>query len=402
MDSSTVNKSTETVVVTSFKELNKALKKASNKHIILESSKPEVWRLPTKEKSGNNGRKKTLYLDGVENCIIESRKYPITIYGHAMILSKCNNVTLRNLIIRMGAKGFRTRDVMKKDKSRFCYDETLSVDESKNILIENCSFSWSVDEVVTARESTNVVFLRCLIADPLNEPKDSKGEWLHYEKNPHAYGPLIRASTSVKFDQTAFVRCLQRNPSMSPKTTSEKAESLYVNNCIIYNYFNHGTQFNDGNDKDKKQEMYMEVTDNIYIAAPKIEGPGTIAKKHGPPIDIEVPSSNQLVVAYRDNYLLDPELSQAKPWVDESKEKSKNVTIKALDQASREAPETLKERLFFIMDQCGARPDGKLSNIDNAIISDIKEMKIISNTANLLSDETHSKGYKEDGLDLIP
>ena len=60
--------------------------------------------------------------------------------------------------------------------------DTVSIDNSSNIIFDHCSLSWSCDEIFGIVRNQNVTVQWCVISEPLGDPL------LHPYGASHAYG----------------------------------------------------------------------------------------------------------------------------------------------------------------------------------------------------------------------
>lgn len=133
-------------------------------------------------------------------------------------------VIVRHLRIRPGDGG---------DLKTPGYDsDALSVvgPGGRRVLIENCSFSWAIDEniglsgIASAESAVREVTVRnCIVAEGLSHSTHAKGE--------HSKGMLIYDySREIAVVGNLFVSNTERNPYCKPNTL------VFVGNNIIYNY----------------------------------------------------------------------------------------------------------------------------------------------------------------------
>ncbi len=109
-------------------------------------------------------------------------------------------------------------------------DDAINIVRGRNIIVDHCSASWSVDEALSVVDSAqNVTVQWCLIAESLNRSIHSKGA--------HGFGSLIRTRTNsfVTFHHNLFAHHNSRNP--RPGTyDSTYALRLDFRNNVIYNW----------------------------------------------------------------------------------------------------------------------------------------------------------------------
>ena len=150
----------------------------------------------------------------------------ICIRDYSVNIKKANDIIIRYLRFRLGdvqtlAKGKPTGSIGL---------DVISIDDSKNIIIDHCSLSWSCDEIFGIVQNENVTIQWCLIAEPLGDPL------LHPYGSSHAYG------------------------------LNNSANTLSVHHCIISNYVMRGPEF-EPNDavNDQGYQVQMEAVNNIMF-----------------------------------------------------------------------------------------------------------------------------------------
>ncbi len=127
-----------------------------------------------------------------------------------------DEVVLRHLRIRPG-------DVAGKEV------DSLSVLRARNVVIDQCSASWSVDETlsVTGEGCTNVTVQWCMITESLNRSVHAKGE--------HGYGSLLRADGKLTFHHNLYAHHTTRCP--RPGTYGKEPGLLLdFRNNVIYDW----------------------------------------------------------------------------------------------------------------------------------------------------------------------
>jgi pectate lyase len=99
----------------------------------------------------------------------------------------------------------------------------------RNVVIDHCSFSWSIDELVsTWGPHDNITFINNIFAEPLNESLHPQDDGSGYEK--HGFGVLLGSATnnSITMVGNLFAHIVERNP------LSRATELVLVNN-LVYN-----------------------------------------------------------------------------------------------------------------------------------------------------------------------
>jgi hypothetical protein len=128
----------------------------------------------------------------------------------------------------------------------------------RNVVIDHCSFSWSIDEIAsTWGPHDNITFTNNIFAEPLNESLHPK-----YEGSgtmPHGYGVLFGQSdnSSITFVGNLLAHIAERNP------LSRAAELVFANNVI----YNRGTMDLDLQSEDGRVTK-NSVVGNLFLRGP--------------------------------------------------------------------------------------------------------------------------------------
>jgi pectate lyase len=134
------------------------------------------------------------------------RNFPFTV--------SANHVIIRYIRFRLG------------DKFRIPEDAINGIEKKHDIIIDHCSASWGIDEVMTFWNAENITVQWCIISESLNSSYHSKGN--------HGYGG-IWGGKNASYHHNLIAHHTSRTPRFSGGTTS-KSENLDFINNVIYNW----------------------------------------------------------------------------------------------------------------------------------------------------------------------
>src|SRR5436190_8381861 len=108
-------------------------------------------------------------------------------------------------------------------------DSITLVAGAKNVVVDHCSATWSIDEDLSlAGDVSNVTVQWCLIAEGLNHSKHAKGD--------HGYGSLSRANGPVTWHHNLWVHNNSRNPRLGDNYGRPPFPTFDVRNNVMYDY----------------------------------------------------------------------------------------------------------------------------------------------------------------------
>ncbi|MBW2458944.1 MAG: hypothetical protein JRI68_30880, partial [Deltaproteobacteria bacterium] len=109
----------------------------------------------------------------------------ITIRDRSVDIQGASDIVIRFLRIRRGDIDVRANG---KPTTSVGYD-TMSIDDSRNVILDHLSLSWSCDEILGIVQNENVTIQWSLITEPLGDVD------LHPYSDHHAYGLNTSANT---------------------------------------------------------------------------------------------------------------------------------------------------------------------------------------------------------------
>ena len=193
----------------------------------------------------------------------------ITLYGYPLELSKCEDVIVRHLRVRCGdTKVGEDRHVALHPASANAVNVGPSCDR---VILDHVSASWSIDETFSVTRSRNVTVQYCLISQSLNDSLHPKG--------PHGYGSLVRgqltsadqaaATGGYTFFANLWAHHRARNPSVAgeqhweDQTVERGAADVNLANNVIYNWGDSPAHRSQGGD------VRINLVANYFINGPE-------------------------------------------------------------------------------------------------------------------------------------
>jgi len=162
---------------------------------------------------------------------------------------KASNVIFRHLRVRLG------------DDGAIDYD-TLSIRGSaaaiSNVVFANCSFSWSIDELIgisgTSFSNADITFQDCMFSEPLHNA--------HHTEGNHAFNTLLQGTNT----RISFIRGLYAHSTSRHLRLSTGANTVEFINNVVYNFIE-TYQFNDGSTFDMINNHFKEGSLTITSSA---------------------------------------------------------------------------------------------------------------------------------------
>ena len=139
-------------------------------------------------------------------------------------------ICLKNYTLRLDADDVVVRHLRSRlgtDAAR--EDDAVTVWGGINVMVDHCSASWSVDEVLSVTDTADNVTLQwCMITEALHDSIHSKG--------PHGYGSLLAGRLPARYSlhHNLYAHNQSRNP--RPGSLDGTTLSFDFRNNVIYNW----------------------------------------------------------------------------------------------------------------------------------------------------------------------
>jgi hypothetical protein len=207
----------------------------------------------------------------------------ICLRDHSLNFEKTHDIVVRYLRLRRGdvetLKAVKAAGLDRPKGSTGL--DSVSMDDSKNLIFDHCSLSWSNDEVFGIVRCENVTIQWCLIAEPLANPH------IHPYGDRHAFGLNLSANT-LSFHHNLLAHFVMRGPQFEANDVRRglgydiKMEAI---NNVIFDYERSGSRYTAGIEDHPEEAAgttwQFQFLGNTYVnpdaKKPEIE----VTLKHG-------------------------------------------------------------------------------------------------------------------------
>lgn len=155
------------------------------------------------------------------------------------VFIKANHVVIRYIRFRLG------------DEEKLSEDALSGIFNNKYIIIDHCSLSWGIDEVMSFYNNYYLTVQWNIISESLYDS--------YHHKDEHGYG-AIWGGTNVSFHHNLFAHHSSRTPRFSGSSTTFKSENLDFRNNVIFNWGYNGAY---GGENSK-----INIVGNYYKSGP--------------------------------------------------------------------------------------------------------------------------------------
>lgn len=190
--------------------------------------------------------------------------YPVTI--------KADNVIIRYLRFRLG-----NENVTVDGADSF---DGLGGFDHKDIIVDHCSVSWSIDECLSIYGNKNSTVQWCIVDQSLVEAGHSKGE--------HGYGGNWGGS-GASYHHNLMAHHTSRVPRLGPRYTTQLDERMDMRNNVFYNWAGNGCYGGEA--------MNVNIVNNYYKPGPATDKASSKVKYRIAGIGIR---TNEYITKYPD------------------------------------------------------------------------------------------------------
>lgn len=162
-----------------------------------------------------------------------------------------DNIIIRYMRFRLGNKNVTL-------KGADGWDGLGGMDH-KNIIIDHCSISWSIDECCSVYGNENQTVQWCIVSQSLCNAGHSKGA--------HGYGGNW-GGAGASYHHNLLAHHVSRAPRLGPRQGTQERELVDIRNNVIYNWAGNGCYGGEG--------MKVNIVNNYYKP-----GPATLTRNKG-------------------------------------------------------------------------------------------------------------------------
>lgn len=168
------------------------------------------------------------------------------------------NVIIRYMRFRLGNEALKTNKTAHEG-------DGLGGMDSRDIVVDHCSVSWSIDECLSVYGSKNITVQWCYVTHSLLNAGHSKGS--------HGYGGNWGGS-GASYHHNLLAHHASRTPRLGPRPSTQTDERMDLRNNVIYNFGGNGCYGGEG--------MNVNIVNNYYKPGPTTPS-GTKGKRIAAP-----------------------------------------------------------------------------------------------------------------------
>ena len=164
--------------------------------------------------------------------------------GNYPFVISAPNVIIRYMRFRLGNEALKTNNKAHEG-------DGLGGMDSRDIIIDHCSVSWSIDECLSVYGSKNTTVQWCYVTHSLVNAGHSKGS--------HGYGGNWGGS-GASYHHNLLAHHGSRTPRLGPRPSTQADERMDFRNNVIYNFGGNGCYGGEG--------MNVNMVNNYYKPGP--------------------------------------------------------------------------------------------------------------------------------------
>lgn len=266
---------------------------------------------------------------------------------------RANNVIIRYIRARMG------------DECRL-EDDAMGAMNVKDLIIDHCSVSWSVDEALSVYKSENVTVQWCMITHSLSKSVHSKGA--------HGFGGIWGGKNA-----TFHHNLLAHHSSRNPRFASDGMSPIDFRNNVVYNW---GYKAAYGGGRGGK----INFVSNYYKP-----GPATLADKQAWFLDPAEDKSGSYYLA--NNIMVGSEAVTANNWLGVGTREHVRATVPfEVENIVEDTPEMAYQRVLHI---AGAGCSLHRDSYDAKVVEEVRTGTAYAGNNGIIDSQPEVGGWPE-------
>ncbi|MCE9520782.1 MAG: hypothetical protein K8R87_14685 [Verrucomicrobia bacterium] len=221
----------------------------------------------------------------------------ITIRGGSLMFCDTHDIIVRQVRIRLGEEpAARQRREYHSDRPPHSAGlDCVSVDDSRRIVFDHCSLSWSCDEIFGITRCRDVTIQWCILSEPL------AGARLHPYGDRHAF-PITASASTLSVHHCLFAHFVMRGPQFEANDMRPQDDwpvQLEAINNVVFDYEHSGSRYSSGVEKNNGtaagKTFRFQFQNNLYLAGSTMKPTVEAITKHGVIPNVKVHASGNLV-----------------------------------------------------------------------------------------------------------
>jgi hypothetical protein len=237
----------------------------------------------------------------------------ICIRGGSLMFKDTHDILVRHVRIRLGddpARKQREEQGTNRPKHSSGLD-CVSLDDSRRIVFDHCSLSWSCDEIFGIVRCREVTIQWCILSEPLGNPR------LHPYGDNHAY-PINASASTLSVHHCLFAHFVMRGPQFEANDMRKQDDypvRMEAVNNVIFDYQHSGSRYGSAVEKNNGtsdgKTFQFQFLNNLYISGASTKLPIEAITRHGVIPNANVYASGNVVWALKEQRVVTPTGSRA-------------------------------------------------------------------------------------------
>lgn len=232
----------------------------------------------------------------------------VCIRGGSLMFKDTHDILVRYVRIRLGEAPARKQRAEQGTvrPGHSAGLDCVSLDDSRRIVFDHCSLSWSCDEIFGIVRCREVTIQWCILSEPLGNPH------LHPYGDNHAFAINASAST-LSVHHCLFAHFVMRGPQFEANDMRPQDEypvQMEAVNNVIFDYQHSGSRYGCGVEKGigtaEGKSFRFQFLNNLYLSGSSKRLPLEGIAKHGVIPNAQVYAAGNVVWAMTEQRVVTP------------------------------------------------------------------------------------------------